>query len=92
MGRGYSYQEEYRFGGNRFPGRKYLSRFGCPQKIVTNNAQAFKSMAMISFFQKYNIVLDHSTTYYPQGNGMAESSNKSLINIIKKVLNRNKRS
>jgi hypothetical protein len=69
-----------------------LSRFGCPRKIVTDNAQAFKSMAMISFCQKYNIVLGHSTTYYPQGNGLAESSNKSLINIIKKVLNENKRS
>jgi hypothetical protein len=31
-------------------------------------------------------------TYYPQGNGLAESSNKSLINIIKKVLNENKKS
>ena len=29
-----------------------LSRFGCPQKIVTDNAQAFKSMAMVSFCQK----------------------------------------
>jgi hypothetical protein len=69
-----------------------LSRFGCPRKIVTDNAQAFKSMAMISFCQKYNIVLGHSTTYYPQGNGLAESSNKSLVNIIKKVLDENKRS
>ena len=69
-----------------------LSRFDCPQKIVTDNAQAFKSMAMISFYQKYNIVIDHSMTYYPQGNGLAESSNKSLINVIKKVLNENKKS
>jgi hypothetical protein len=69
-----------------------LSRFGCPRKIVTDNAQAFKSMAMISFCQKYNIVLGHSTAYYPQGNGLAESSNKSLVNIIKKVLDENKRS
>jgi hypothetical protein len=69
-----------------------LARFGCPRKIVTDNAQAFKSMAMISFCQKYNIVLGHSTAYYPQGNGLAESSNKSLISIIKKVLNENKRS
>jgi hypothetical protein len=69
-----------------------LSRFGCPQKIVTDNTQAFKSMAMISFSQKNNIVLSHSTTYYSQGNGLAESSNKSLINIIKKVLNENKKS
>jgi hypothetical protein len=69
-----------------------LARFGCPRKIVTDNAQAFKSMAMISFCQKYNIVLGHSTAYYPQGNGLAESSNKSLINIIKKVLKENKKS
>jgi hypothetical protein len=68
-----------------------LSRFGCPRKIVTDNAQAFKSMAMISFFQKYNIVLGHSTAYYPQGNGLAESSNKSLITVIKKVLTENKK-
>jgi hypothetical protein len=26
-----------------------LSRFGCPRKIVTDNAQAFKSMAIVSF-------------------------------------------
>jgi transposase InsO family protein len=69
-----------------------LARFDCPRKIVTDNAQAFKSMAMISFCQKYNIVLGHSTSYYPQGNGLAESSNKSLISIIKKVLNENKKS
>jgi transposase InsO family protein len=69
-----------------------LSRFGFPRKIVTDNAQAFKSMAMVIFCQKYNIVLGHSTTYYPQGNGLAESSNKSLISIIKKVLSKNKKS
>jgi transposase InsO family protein len=69
-----------------------LSRFGCPRNIVTDNAQAFKSMAMISFCQKYNIILSHSIAYYPQGNELAESSNKSLVNIIKKVLDENKRS
>jgi transposase InsO family protein len=69
-----------------------LSRFSFPRKIVTDNAQAFKSMAMVSFFQKYNIMLNHSMAYYPQGNGLAESSNKSLISIIKKVLRKNKKS
>ena len=47
-----------------------LARFGCPRKIVTDNTQAFKSKKMIQFFEKYNIVLNHSTTYYPQGNGL----------------------
>jgi hypothetical protein len=48
-------------------------------------------MAMVNFCLKYNIVLGHSTTYYPQGNGLAESSNKSLITVIKKVLTENKK-
>eukprot|EP00253_Pinus_taeda_P028500 PITA_28500 len=68
-----------------------LSRFGCPEKIITDNAAAFKSKKIINFFHKYHITLGHSTTYYPQGNGLAESSNKSLINIIKKLLEENKK-
>jgi hypothetical protein len=35
--------------------------------------------------------LGHSTAYYPQGNGLAESSNKTLVNIIKKTLQENKK-
>ena len=68
-----------------------LSRFGCLEKIITDNAAAFKSKRMFNFCHKYHITLGHSTTYYPQGNGLAESSNKSLINIIKKVLEENKK-
>eukprot|EP00253_Pinus_taeda_P031551 PITA_31551 len=37
------------------------------------------------------IKLVHSTSYNPQGNGLAKSSNKSLIRIIKKLLEDNKR-
>jgi hypothetical protein len=63
-----------------------LARFGCPRKIVIDDNQAFKSIAMINFCQKYNIILGHSTAYYHQGNGLEKSSNKSLMTIIKKVL------
>ena len=64
-----------------------MSRFGFPMKIITNNAQAFKSKKLISFCHQYHITLGHSTAYYPQGNGdLAESSNKSIVRIIKKVL------
>jgi hypothetical protein len=38
------------------------------------------------------IQLVHSTTYYPQGNGLVESSNKSLVRIVKKLLDQNQRS
>ena len=47
---------------------------------------------MVDFCYKYQITLGNSTIYYPQGNGLAESSNKSLVNIIKKLLEENKKS
>ena len=69
-----------------------LSRFGCPRKIIANNAVAFISKRLIDFCNQYHITLGHSMTYYPQGNGLAESSNKSLVNIIRKTLQENKKS
>jgi hypothetical protein len=68
-----------------------MSRFGCPSKIVTDNVASFKVEPLIKFCEQYGITLVHSTPYYPQGNGLAESSNKSLIKIIKKLLEDNKK-
>jgi transposase InsO family protein len=68
-----------------------LSRFGCPVKIITDNVTTFNSKRMENFCQDYNITLGHSTTYYPQGNGLAESSNKILTRIIKRLLQDNKK-
>ena len=68
-----------------------MSRFGCPRKIVTDNAKAFTSSKMVKFCSDYNIILSHSTAYYLQGNGLVESSNKNLIRIIKKLLEESKK-
>ena len=46
---------------------------------------------MQNFCENYNVILSHSTPYYPQGNGLAESSNKILVRIIKKLLVDNKK-
>lgn len=69
-----------------------IIRFGVPAKITTDNAKAFSSSEFSYFCFKYGIVLSHSSNYYPQGNGLAESSNKNLITIIKKIVGDNKRS
>ena len=68
-----------------------LIRFGCPGRIVTDNAAAFKSKKIISFYCKYHISLNHSTAYYPQGNGLVKYSNKSLVIITKKLLEDDKK-
>ena len=61
-------------------------------KIITDNAQYFESNKLIILYNKYHITLGHSIAYYPQGNGLGKSSNKSIVRIIKKVLRENKRS
>ena len=71
--------------------RNIMSRFGYPRKIVTDNAKSFTSSKLVKFCSDYNIILSHSTIYYPQGNGLAESANKSLVRIIKKLLEDNKK-
>jgi hypothetical protein len=68
-----------------------ITRFGCPSKIVTDNATAFGSEPLVKFCEQFRIKMIHSTPYYPQGNGLAESSNKSLIRIIKRPLEGSKK-
>lgn len=68
-----------------------LFRFGYPRRIINDNAQCFNSKKMVKFYQDYHITLSHSATYYPQDNGLAEYSNKSLAKIIKKLLEDNKK-
>jgi transposase InsO family protein len=71
---------------------RIITGFGVPSKITTDNAKALSSHALTEFCFKYGIVLSHSSNYYLQGNGLAESSNKNLMNIIKKVVGENKKS
>jgi transposase InsO family protein len=58
---------------------KIITRFGVPTKITTDNAKAFNSTELSSFYFKYGIMLSQSSNYYPQGNGLAESNNKNLM-------------
>jgi ribonuclease HI len=68
-----------------------FARFGCPKRLVADNAAAFKDKHLVKLCEELGIQLVHSTAYYPQGNGLAESSNKSLVRIIQKLLEQNRR-
>ena len=75
----------------KFLEENIFSRFGCPIKIITYNAQVFNSSKFIAFCHNYNVTLSHSTAYHPQGNGLAESTNKTLMKILKKTIAENQR-
>jgi transposase InsO family protein len=68
-----------------------IVRFDCPTRIVTDNTASFKDEPLIQFYEQFRITLIHSTPYYPQGNGLVESSNKNLIKLIKRLLEDNKK-
>jgi len=69
-----------------------ITKFECLSRVVADNIAAFKATPLVSLCEHYGIQLTHSTTYYPHGNCLTESSNKCLVRIITKLLEENKKS
>ena len=68
-----------------------IIRFGCPQKIITDNAMCFRLEEYKDFCKKYGITKYTSSSYHPQGNCHAKYSNKNILKIIKMILGENKK-
>jgi len=66
-----------------------ITRFGLPSSLMFDNASYFSGNAMTEFALKIGFKLKYSANYYPQGNGLAESTNKNLIIIIKQTIDQN---
>ena len=69
-----------------------MTRFGVPISLVFVNATYFSSIILTAFSHEKGIKLHYFANYYPQGNGLAESSNKNLIRILKKTMIENQKS
>ena len=69
-----------------------MTRFGVPISLVFDNVTYFSSIRLTAFANERGIKLHYSADYYPQGNGLAESTNKNLIRILKKIVIENQRS
>jgi transposase InsO family protein len=68
-----------------------LYRFGTPQWIISDNGTAFKSSKVYALVEQFNIDWRFSSIYNSRANGLAEAFNKTLINIMKKMINDNQR-
>ena len=53
-----------------------MTRFGVPVSVVFDNATYFSSIKLTAFAHEKGIKLHYSANYYPQGNGLAESTTK----------------
>jgi hypothetical protein len=68
-----------------------IHRFGIPQTLTTDQGTSFVSKEVREFAKLYKIKLLNSSPYYAQANGQSESSNKTLIKLIKKKIEENPR-
>ncbi|XP_074315701.1 uncharacterized protein LOC141651909 [Silene latifolia] len=66
--------------------RNIISRFGIPSEIICDNGSQFISDNTEGFCARWNITLRKSAPRYPQTNGQAESSNKIIVENLRKRL------
>jgi transposase InsO family protein len=66
-----------------------VHRFNIPQTLTTDQGSSFMSHQVREFAESLKIKLISSSPYYAQANGQIESSNKTLIKIIRKKIEKN---
>ena len=59
------------------------------RKCIIDNGSIFIESKFTKFCGEFCIIMGQSSNYYPQGNGLAESTNKTLIQILKKTIDIN---
>jgi transposase InsO family protein len=69
---------------------KLWCRYGCPIELVSDQGTHFVNDVVRELTQHYAVVHRRSTVYYPQGNGLAESTNKILQTILRKIVEANR--
>ncbi|XP_059629728.1 uncharacterized protein LOC132272643 [Cornus florida] len=63
-----------------------IHRFGIPEIIATDKSLSFLGSMVQDLFDIYNNQFTSSTPYFAQVNGQAEASNKVIIGIIEKMI------
>ena len=62
-----------------------IIRFRVPHRIISDNGTPFDNNDVRKMLEFYQVKHHCSSPYYPQGNGQAEATNKTLIKIISKM-------
>ncbi|XP_065017743.1 uncharacterized protein LOC135644202 [Musa acuminata AAA Group] len=68
----------------KFVWRNLVTRFGLPKTIITDNGPQFASGKFREFCASYGIRLRFSSLAYPQTNGLAEVTNRSILDGLKR--------
>ena len=67
--------------------REYFPRFGIPEVIVSDLGGEFTGHTLKTYLSKLNIDHRHTCPYSPQSNGMTERFNRTIKQLIRKLVN-----
>jgi transposase InsO family protein len=63
-----------------------FARFGILLERISDNGSTFIFAKFARFLSEFVVKHFTSSTYYPQGNGQAESTNKNMVKILKRII------
>jgi hypothetical protein len=69
-----------------------ICRFGVPAQLVSDNGKQFEGQNIEMLLNAFKIKCGKSTPLYPQANGQAEATNKTIADSLKKKLEGHPRS
>ena len=62
--------------------RNFFSRFGFPEKLHADQGRNFESAAVKELCKITGITKTHTSPYHPQGNGITERFNRTLMDML----------
>uniref|UniRef100_A0A2N9IV79 Uncharacterized protein n=1 Tax=Fagus sylvatica TaxID=28930 RepID=A0A2N9IV79_FAGSY len=74
----------------KFVWKNIITHFGIPKCLISDNGTQFDNGPFKKYCSEFGIRNHFFSPAYPQGNGQAESSNKTILNGIKKRLEKAK--
>ena len=85
-----AYTKVTQFNVVNFIWKNIICRFGLPRALTMDNGTQFNNPRVAEFCEQHGIRINFSPVYYPQANGMAEATNRVLVNNLKRRLEKEK--
>ncbi|KAJ3688389.1 hypothetical protein LUZ61_017553 [Rhynchospora tenuis] len=63
-----------------------MYRFGIPHTIITDNSRQFTGAPLKNYCRGLGIEINFASVYHPQSNGLAEVSNRTILEGLKKKI------
>ena len=65
---------------------KFINRLGCPRELISDQGKEFNNTLLDEVNKLYNINHNFVVAYRPSANGLVESKNKQIVNILKMLV------